>query len=390
MTFAARLPEPAMAGPRPSLHDLTRDELTALVAAWDFSPVHAARLWSHVYHSGTARFADMPELPARLRARLETEISLARPRIAAETHSADGFTRKYLLALGDNRHIETVLMRFTGRVTACISSQAGCAMGCVFCATGQMGFARQLTPGEIVAQVMHIDRVLRSPAASGAGPGPGESTEAANHRYLANPRSPSPHERHERLRNVVLMGMGEPLHNYEAVMRAVDILRDQHGPAISVKRITLSTVGVIPGIVRLADEAHPPHLAVSLHAATQAERAALVPVAARWPLDALLEACRYYVRKQQRRIFFEWALIAGRNDTPGQAHAVGRLLHGLSAQVNLIPLNPTIGYDGAPSDRAAARRFQKILAEYGLPSTVRQRRGLDIAAGCGQLATAAQ
>jgi 23S rRNA (adenine2503-C2)-methyltransferase len=184
------------------------------------------------------------------------------------------------------------------------------------------------------------------------------------------------------------MGMGEPLHNYEAVMRAVDILRDQHGPAIAARRITLSTVGVIPGIVRLADEARPIHLAVSLHAATQTERAALVPVAARWPLDALLEACRYYVKKQQRRIFFEWALIAGRNDTPGQARAVGRLLQGLSAQVNLIPLNPTIGYDGAPSDRAAARRFQEILTEYGLPSTVRQRRGLDIAAGCGQLATA--
>jgi 23S rRNA (adenine2503-C2)-methyltransferase len=386
MAFAARLPEPAMAGLLPSLHDLTRDELTALVTSWNFRPVHAARLWSYVYHGGAARFADMPALPARFRARLETEISLALPRIAAETHSADGFTRKYLLALGDDRHIETVLMRFTGRVTACISSQVGCAMGCVFCATGQMGFARQLTPGEIVAQVMHIDWVLRSPAASGTGPGSGKSTEVTGHRPLANPRSLSPHER---LRNVVLMGMGEPLHNYEAVMRAVDILRDQHGPSISARRITLSTVGVIPGIVRMADEARPIHLAVSLHAATQAERAALVPVAARWPLDALLEACRYYVRKQQRRIFFEWALIAGRNDAPGQAHAVGRLLHGLSAQVNLIPLNPTTGYDGAPSDRAAARRFQEILADYGLPSTVRQRRGLDIAAGCGQLATGA-
>jgi 23S rRNA (adenine2503-C2)-methyltransferase len=354
-----------------SFYDLTRDKLTALVASWAFSPVHAARLWSYVYISGAARFADMPELPARFRARLETEISLARPSVAFERHSADGFTRKYLVELADGRLIETVLMRFTGRVTACISSQAGCAMGCVFCATGQMGFARQLTPGEIVAQVLHVRDALDSSAAGGSNPG------------LATTG-------HERLRNVVLMGMGEPLHNYEAVMRAVDILRDQNGPAISARRITLSTVGVIPGIVRLADEARPPHLAVSLHAATQAERAALVPVAARWPLDALLEACRYYVKKQQRRIFFEWALIAGHNDTPAQAHAVGRLLHGLSAQVNLIPLNPTAGYDGVPSDRTAARRFQEILAEYDLPSTVRQRRGLDIAAGCGQLATASR
>ena len=350
--FAARLPGSALTGPLPSFFDIPRDELTALVASWDFRSVHAARLWAYVYNSGAARYADMPELPARFRARLETEISLVLPRVAAETHSADGFTRKYLLALGDDRRIETVLMRFTGRVTACISSQAGCAMDCVFCATGQMGFARQLTPGEIVTQVIHIDRVLRPSSTS--------------HRPLANLRSSSPHERHERLRNVVLMGMGEPLHNYEAVMRAVDILRDQNGPAISARRITLSTVGVIPGIVRLADEARPIHLAVSLHAATQAERAALVPVAARWPLDALLEACRYYVKKQQRRIFFEWALIAGRNDTPEQAHAVGRLLRGLHAQVNLIPLNPTGSYDGAPSDRVAARRFQEILAGHGL------------------------
>jgi len=357
----------------PHFHDFTREELTNLVASWNFSPVHAARLWSYVYNDGVEHFAEMPEVPAKLRTRLEEKLSLALPRIARETHSSDGFTRKYLLALADGRRIESVLMRFTGRVTACISSQAGCAMGCVFCATGQMGFARHLTPGEIVAQVMHIDGVLR------------KNGRDAPH---AKSDRTSPPARHERLRNIVLMGMGEPLHNYEAVMQAVDILRDQNGPAIGAKRITLSTVGVIPGIVRLADEARPIQLAVSLHAATQAERVVFVPVAQRWPLDALMEACRYYVGKQQRRIFFEWTLIAGRNDTPEQAHAVGCLLRGLNAQVNLIPLNPTRSYDGTPSDRIAARRFQEILAGYGLPSTVRQRRGIDIAAGCGQLATA--
>jgi 23S rRNA (adenine2503-C2)-methyltransferase len=364
-----------MAGVLPSVYEFTRDELAALVASWNFSPVHAARVWSYLYLEGAARFPDMPEVPVRLRTRLEADLALPRPAVAREARSADGFTRKYLLALGDGRHIETVLMRFTGRATACVSSQAGCAMGCVFCATGQMGFLRHLTAGEIVAQVLHLDRVLR---VHGRG-GP-----------LARADSDSPHQRHERLRNVVLMGMGEPLHNYEAVMRAVDILRDQNGPAIGAKHITLSTVGVVPGIVRMADEARPIHLAVSLHAATQAERAALVPVAARWPLAALMDACRYYVKRQQRRIFFEWALIAGRNDMPEQAHAVGRLLRGLPAQVNLIPLNPTTGYDGGPSALIAARRFQDILAGHGLPSTVRQRRGLDIAAGCGQLATAAR
>jgi 23S rRNA (adenine2503-C2)-methyltransferase len=397
-----------MAGPLPSFHDLNRAELTALIASWGFSPVHAARLWSYVFHDGTEQFANMPEIPARLRTRLETELSLARPSVVTELHSSDGFTRKYLLALADGRRIETVLMRFTGRVTACVSSQAGCAMGCGFCATGQMGFTRHLTSGEIVTQVLHVRRALESTEAGVACPEPfrqaqgPERVEGPVERADPGPASPRPAatngERHpspanadqDRLRNVVLMGMGEPLHNYDAVMKAVNILCDQNGPAIGVRRITLSTVGVIPGIVRLADEANPPHLAVSLHAATQAERAALVPVASRWPLDELISACRYYAEKQQRRIFFEWALIAGRNDTQEQAHAVGRLLHGLPAQVNLIPLNPTSGYDGAPSDRTAARQFQDILAGYDLPSTVRQRRGIDIAAGCGQLATTAE
>jgi 23S rRNA (adenine2503-C2)-methyltransferase len=204
---------------------------------------------------------------------------------------------------------------------------------------------------------------------------------------LANPHSASPHERHERLRNIVLMGMGEPLHNYDAVLKAVDILCDQTGLALGAKKITLSTVGVIPGIIRLADEARAVSLAVSLHGATQAERAALVPVASKWPLDALMEACRYYSTKLQRKIFYEWTLIEGKNDSGTSAHAVGKLLQGQPAQVNLIPLNPTSGYGGAPTGQEAARRFQQVLADYGLPSTVRQRRGIDIAAGCGQLAS---
>ncbi|MCW5549539.1 MAG: radical SAM protein, partial [Opitutaceae bacterium] len=193
----------------------------------------------------------------------------------------------------------------------------------------------------------------------------------------------------QRLRNVVLMGMGEPLHNYAAVMQAADILRDNTGLALAADRITVSTVGVVPGILRLARENRPFNLAVSLHAATQPARAALVPAAKKWPLDALMAACRTYSETTGRRIFYEWTLIEGQNDRPEDARAVGRLLQGLPAQVNLIPLNPTAGFAGAPTRTEASHRFQRILAEeFKIPSTVRQRRGIDIAAGCGQLAVA--
>jgi 23S rRNA (adenine2503-C2)-methyltransferase len=354
-----------------NLYDLTRAELHARFARWGFAPVHAARLWNYLYLALADSFsADaMPELPEKVRARLRAEASLGVLPTALETDSSDGFTRKYLLTLADGERIETVLMRFTGRVTACLSSQVGCAMGCVFCATGQMGYTRHLAPGEIVAQAVHVARALRT----AREPQPGLCDKPPG-----------------RLRNIVLMGMGEPLHNYDAVMHAIEILRDSSGLAVAAERITLSTVGVVPGILRLAQEARPMHLAVSLHAATQAERAALVPAAKKWPLDELMAACRTYSATTGRRIFYEWTLIEGKNDSPAHARAVGELLRGLPAQVNLIPLNPTTGYDGAPTHTTAAKNFQRILAdEFKLPSTVRQRRGIDIAAGCGQLAVAA-
>ena len=343
-----------------NLYDLTREQWRLQLVRWELNPVHVARLWNYLYIELAASLDAMPELPPKLRARLAAETQLGVLPTALETASSDGFTLKYLLALHDAEKIETVLMRFTGRVTACVSSQVGCAMGCVFCATGQMGYTRHLSPGEIVAQAVHVARALRTA------------------------RDP------QRLRNIVLMGMGEPLHNYDAVMTAIDILRDETGLALGAERITLSTVGVVPGILRLATEKRPLHLAVSLHAATQAERAALVPAAKKWPLDELMAACRTYSETTGRRIFYEWTLIEGKNDSEAHARAVGELLRGLSAQVNLIPLNPTSGYAGAPTRSEAAKRFQKILAEeFQLPSTVRQRRGIDIAAGCGQLAVAA-
>jgi 23S rRNA (adenine2503-C2)-methyltransferase len=426
--YACRVTTPG----RLNLHDLTREELRLQFVRWGFSPVHAARLWAYLYLELVEDFSSMPELPAKVLVRLEAEARIGVLPTALETDSSDGFTRKYLLALPDAERIETVLMRFTGRVTACISSQVGCAMGCVFCATGQMGYTRHLTPGEIVAQAVHVARALRhlpppktfsaepvppdsaiapaspkppdlpAPPASHASPAPLVSrlfpVLSASPASVSGNASPSGkrHVLHDtsperRLRNIVLMGMGEPLHNYEAVMHAIDILRDPNGLALAAERITLSTVGVVPGILRLAQERRPLHLAVSLHAATQAERAALVPAARKWPLDELMAACRTYSETTGRRIFYEWTLIEGKNDTPEQARAVGTLLRGLPAQVNLIPLNPTAGYDGVPTHTAAAKAFQRILAdEFSLPSTVRQRRGIDIAAGCGQLAVAEQ
>ena len=336
-----------------NLYDLSRDEVNTLLDEWGFSAYHATRLWHHLYREQARTLEDLRELRPDLLRQLQSQTTLEPLPVQVASSSSDGFTRKFLLGLADNEEIETVLMLFKGRATACVSTQAGCAMGCVFCATGQMGFRRHLTAGEIVGQVLHILRLQE--------------------------------EQDRQLRNIVFMGMGEPLHNYQATMKALDILTDHHGLALAPKHITISTVGIVPGIRQLADEKRPYKLAVSLHGATDEERQALVPPARRWPLDVLMEACRYYSEKSGRRIFFEWTLIAGENDTAEQAHALGHLLEGMEAHVNLIPLNPTQGYEGLPTDAKRAKAFQGILAGYALPSTVRQRRGLDIAAGCGQL-----
>lgn len=229
---------------------------------------------------------------------------------------------------------------------------------------------RDLRVSEIVAQALYADRQLRDctpPLQSKSLPPRGRSSQ--------------------RLRNVVLMGMGEPLLNYEASLTALEILSDRAGMAISPKRLTISTVGVIPGIVRLIEEKRPYSLAVSLHAATQDQRVRLVPASRAWPLDDLLSVCREYIAKLQRPIFFEWTLIQGQNDRESDAGQLAALLRGLAAHVNLIPLNPTRGYPGESATWAATRGFQRVLQDAGIPSTVRQRRGIDMQAGCGQLAS---
>jgi 23S rRNA (adenine2503-C2)-methyltransferase len=338
-----------------NLYDLTHADLTTQFARWGYSHYHVDLVWSALYRQRVQAWSEMIDVRADLLEKLQAEFTLPQPIIQIEQKSSDGYTRKYLLA-PNGASIETVIMQFKGRYTACVSSQVGCAMGCVFCATGQMGYTRDLSAGEIVAQVLHVQRALEAQGAS--------------------------------LRNIVLMGMGEPLHNYDNVLRAIDIITDHKGLAIAEKYITLSTVGLPHRIRQLADEGHRFRLAVSLHGATDAARMALVPPAKIWTLEKVMDACRYYVAKRQRRIFFEWALIAGKNDTEEDAHAVGRLLSEIDCTLNVIPLNPTDGYAGAPSDLTAVHRFRDILHnQYGIRCTIRQRRGIDIAAGCGQLAT---
>ncbi len=338
-----------------NLYDLTHDQLGALLAEWGEPAYRADQIWRWLYQQKAASFDAMTNLPRPLRERLAAEAALGALEPVAEQFSTDGETTKWVYRLGDGQLIESVLMRYDKRRTACISTQAGCAMGCVFCATGQMGFARHLTSGEIVAQAAALARKL---GAEG-----------------------------ERLSNVVLMGMGEPLHNYDATLAAIRVMIDPDGLGIGQRHITVSTVGLVPAIRRLAGEGLQVTLAVSLHAATDAEREKLLPVNRRYPLAELMAAVRDYVAGTGRRVTFEWALIHGKNDTPQQAHALGKLLKGLLCHVNLIPLNPTEGYAGGPSSPERVEAFQRVLESYGVGSTVRLRRGIDIQAGCGQLKT---
>jgi len=333
----------------PGAYDLDRGGLAALLH--DQPGYRVEQVWRGLHEQGR-RPTEMTDLPLPLRQRLDQAMTPAL-RLVSEQVSEGAKTRKWLWALSDGAQVETVLMQYPERATVCVSSQAGCAMGCTFCATGQSGFTRHLSAGEIVEQVVNARRAA----------------------------APS------RLSNVVFMGMGEPLANYDRVWQAIIRLHDDLG--LSARHITVSTVGVVPGIRRLAGEALPVNLAVSLHAANDRLRDSLVPLNRRYPLTLLMEACRQYLTAKGRRLSFEWALIAGINDRPVDADELASLVLPLGAHVNLIPLNPTPGYPVRGTSSVRVRQFRDRLAALGVNATIRRNRGADIDAACGQLAARA-
>ena len=341
-----------------SLLDISLEHLTQRLETWGEPQFRAQQIWQAIYHDLATSPDEITTLPKLLREKLKAEFTLGSLSPAAEARSSDGQTRKLLFRLPDGKSIEAVLMGYEKRRTTCISTQAGCAMGCVFCATGQMGFRRHLRAGEIVEQVLWFARELK---ANG-----------------------------DRLTNIVVMGMGEPFHNYEATMAAVDLLNDPAGFNFGARRITLSTVGLAPMIERFAAERRQVNLAVSLHAATDELRSELLPINKKYPLAVLFEAVRKYYALTKRRVTFEWALIQGKNDTAAQARALADLAVGLPCHVNVIPLNPTRDYAGQATTRERAAAFKAALESCGLPCTIRVRRGIDINAGCGQLAVEEQ
>jgi 23S rRNA (adenine2503-C2)-methyltransferase len=341
------------ATPRLDIAGLELAELEARLAGLDAPRYHARQIFSWIHRRGVTDFAAMTDLPKPLRARLDAEWTVVTPKLVRRDVSTDG-TTKYLFELADGARIESVFIPDTPAQTFCISSQVGCAMACAFCLTGKMGLTRHLTAGEIEGQV----RVL------------------AHDQQLAGP---------ETAFNIVVMGMGEPLHNYDATMAALRIVGDANGLAVPARRITLSTVGVVPGIERLGREPFMPNLAISLHASHEAQRDALVPINRKYDLEALIEACKRFPMKRRGRITFEYVLLSGVNDTPEDARRLVKLLDGVKGKVNLLPLNAA---PGIPFERPDDRRvdaFARILADKGLTVSVRKSRGRDIRAACGQL-----
>ena len=339
------------AEPRPDLANLERAALESALEARGHQRFHARQIFRWIYKHGVTDVDAMTDLSRDLRADVAREFTLSTPALAQRETSVDG-TEKFLLRLADGTHIESVFIPDTPAMTFCISTQVGCAMACAFCLTGKMGLVRNLTAGEIVGQVRLLAGAL----------------DLRNKKF-----------------NIVLMGMGEPLHNYDETMRALRILADEHGFEMSARRITLSTVGLLPALERLASEPVMPNLAISLHAPTDLQRGQLVPINKKYGVAEIIDACRRFPLNRRSRITFEYVLLAGVNDSPQDARKLAKLVAGVKSKVNIIPLNAAAGIPfERPSDEVIDR-FAKIIADHGVTVSVRKSRGRDIRAACGQL-----
>lgn len=329
------------------LFGLNRAELSSLCGQLGQSSFRGKQIAEWLYHKGARDFASMTNLPAALRDQLTQTAAISRSKVVTESKDRDG-TTKYLLQLQDGETIESVLLPYSERTSVCASTQVGCPAGCLFCATGQSGFVRNLTAGEIVDQVLTLQE-------NGG----------------------------QRVTHVVFMGMGEPLLNFDNVIKALHLLNDEVG--IGMRRMTISTVGIVPGIIKLKELDLQITLAISLHAPDDALRRQLIPISAKYPLEELIETCRDYADTTKRRITFEYLLLSGVNDSPEQAAALVKLLRHTLCNVNLIPFNEIEGMPYKRPDRASVQAFRAVLEDAGIEVTQRMERGRSIAAACGQL-----
>ena len=333
--------------------DLNYEELLSILKEWQEPEYRAKQLWNLVYRNLNFVPQNFSNIPKDLREKLDETFEFQPIKIIRNVSSSNQQANKYLLGLTDGKKIEAVLMRYRERTTICISTQVGCAMNCAFCATGQMGFTRNLTSGEIAGQVFFFVKELE--------------------------------KEDRKLTNLVLMGMGEPFHNYANVIRGIDLINDPEGFNFGERRITISTVGIIPMIEKFTKAKRQINLAVSLHAPTNTIRNQIIPINKKYPIEDLLAACKAYTDYTGRRITFEYAMISGLNDSIEQAVQLSKLLRGMLCHVNLIALNPTRKYDKTGSSRESINNFYSILDKAGIPCSIRLNRGVDIGAGCGQL-----
>lgn len=359
------------------LLELDLPALTERVKAWGQPAFRAKQLHRQLWVNQAESFEAMSDMPKGFRETLASEATIGNLRMLTVRRGDGGLTRKAVFALPGNETVEAVLMVYPGRATVCVSSQAGCPMGCTFCATAQLGFRQDLTAGQIAQQVLWAQRMLREV------PGDVDDAGMARHRLRGVEDVP------ERLTNVVYMGMGEPFNNYEAWRRSVELLHDPKGFNFGARNFTVSTVGLIPGIRKLMDDPLQINLAISLHAADDEIRSDMMPVNRRYPIADLIQAVRDYTDKTHRRVSFEYVLIEGKNDDLEEAAKLADVLLAegkFPMHVNLIPLNPVSDTGMTRSSRERVNAFRDYLERRGVPATVRIQRGVDIDAACGQLA----